>query len=648
MAMGWHAAPIVRRAPSISAFVLALVALIVSHAGVSAFDVDNSTASLLKFKSALTHTEALTNWQSSTNPCTGNWVGVLCSGGQVVGLQLENMQLSGQIDVDSLLSLPMLRSLNFINNDFYGRMPDWKKLGALQSLSFSNNHFSGEIPADTFQGMQNLKKVNMANNEFKGPIPSSLLSSPSLTELKIENNQFGGPIPNLPVGITSFNASNNQLDGRIPPSVAKMDPSSFSGNKDLCGKPLKGRCAGDPDEDIAESPAPDSSPSSSPPPPADAAPKPKTSALKIVMTIIAILVALALIVLILLAYLRSKNKKKRNGILAPTGYHQTNRSPHQSRQVVEALPAAVVSKAPKTTETGQMSFVREDRERFDLQDLLRASAEVLGSGNFGSSYKAVLMDGQAVVVKRCKQMNNVDKEDFDEHMKRIGKLQHPNLLPLVAYYYRKEEKLLVFDHVENGSLAGTLHGKHSVNKPSLDWPKRLKIVKGVAKALYYLQSELPNLTVAHGHLKSSNVLLDKDFNPLLMDYSLIPVVNIEQVNRLLVSYKSPEYTQSGRVTKRTDVWCLGILILEILTGNIPVNYVVAQGAGYDSFLAGWVKSMVSGKDGDVFDPEMGNTNNSRGEMEKLLSIGAACCVEDWQQRLDLKQALEKIEQVKEN
>lgn len=108
----------------------------------------------------------------------------------------------------------------------------------------------------------------------------------------------------------------------------------------------------------------------------------------------------------------------------------------------------------------KLSFVRDDVERFDLHDLLRASAEILGSGCFGSSYKASLSTGAMMVVKRFKQMNNVGREEFQEHMRRLGRLRHPNLLPLVAYYYRKEEKLLVHEFVPKRSLAVNLHGMY--------------------------------------------------------------------------------------------------------------------------------------------------------------------------------------------
>ena len=107
---------------------------------------------------------------------------------------------------------------------------------------------------------------------------------------------------------------------------------------------------------------------------------------------------------------------------------------------------------------GELNFVREEKGGFDLQDLLRASAVVLGSGSFGSTYKAMILNGPTVVVKRFRHMNNAGKQEFIEHMKRLGSLTHPNLLPLDAFYYRKEDKFLVYDYAENGSLASHLHG----------------------------------------------------------------------------------------------------------------------------------------------------------------------------------------------
>jgi serine/threonine protein kinase len=194
-----------------------------------------------------------------------------------------------------------------------------------------------------------------------------------------------------------------------------------------------------------------------------------------------------------------------------------------------------------------------------------------------------------------------------------------------------------------------------VEKPALDWPTRLNIVKGVAKGLAYLHSELPaSLSIPHGHLKSSNVVLDKSFQPLLMDYGLVPVVNQEHVQQLLVAYKSPEYSQHGSTTRKSDVWNLGILIIEILTSKFPTSYLTQDGAGYHGTHRGPWANFVAGENQisssptmSIFDAEMGSTENSEEEMQKLLTIGMACCEEDVDKRWDLKEAVDRIEAIKE-
>ncbi|KAL7113924.1 hypothetical protein ACP275_04G089300 [Erythranthe tilingii] len=611
---------------------------------------ESSAEYLLKFKSSLANADpSLNNWDSTAStPCSGNqgnWIGVLCFNGYVWGLQLENMNLKGQIDVNSLTPLRFLRTLSFMNNGFEGTMPDWRKLGALKTLYLSSNQFSGQISEDAFKGMTSLKKVHLANNKFTGPIPSSL-ESPKLIELRLENNQFTGGIPAISSdNLRLLNVSNNQLVGPIPAALSKMDPTSFSGNKGLCGKPLEAAC----DPPI---PPPDLEPTLlSPPttsPAADATnEKSPSSPSRIAIIIISVLIALFLIVLLFLVYRRSRDDQT-----PQLGRELPPQEPHEDKKTLPAAAAASVVAAAgeqqqqQQQQSGKLSFVRDDRQKFDLQDLMRASAEVLGSGNFGASYKAVLVDGEALVVKRFKLMNNVAREDFHEHMRRLGRLSHPNLLPLVAYLYRKEEKLLVFDYINNGSLASHLHGKHSPDQPGLSWANRVKIVRGVAKGLAYLQSELPTLTVAHGHLKSSNILLDNEFNPLLMDYSLVPVVNPSQVHQILVAYKSPEYARNGVTCRKTDVWCLGVLILETLTGRYVANY-LGQGCGkYGADLAGWIKTIVE-ENGESFDKEM-EISSCRVETEKLLQIGISCCEEDPDKRWDLEEALRQIEQVQDS
>lgn len=190
-------------------------------------------------------------------------------------------------------------------------------------------------------------------------------------------------------------------------------------------------------------------------------------------------------------------------------------------------------------------------------------------------------------------------------------------------------------------------GHQALGEPSLDWPIRLKIVKGITKGLQYLYKDMPSLIAPHGNLKSSNVLLTQTFEPLLSDYGLVPVTNQDMAKEIMVVYKTPEYLQHGRITKKSDVWCLGVLILEILTGKFPATF-LQQGKGSEVSLENWVESIVPEEwTNAVFDKEMGATKNSEGEMGKLLKIALSCCEGDVEKRCDLKEAIEKIQEVKE-
>ncbi|KAJ0091732.1 hypothetical protein Patl1_14034 [Pistacia atlantica] len=630
---------------------------------VACFSLSDSEI-LVNFKSSLSDSSSLYDWDGETSPCDGNdanWVGVLCNKGSIWGLKLENMGLKGKVEMSNLAELKDLRTISLMNNEFEGPIPDLSKLSALKSVYLSHNKFSGDIPRDEFEDLTSLKKLYLADNNFSGAIPSSLTSLSKLRELSLEGNHFEGEIPDFQQNVFQvFNVSNNALTGPIPPSLQELDPSSFSGNKGLCGGPLDS-CDGTKSErSPSPSPTPnfepnpsvsgDSlSPNSQTSPKSDPEPKPKpnpgpnnsppeplptednTATLTIIIFSIVAVVALAAI-LATLFILRRRKQEEPETIESPlpSNFQKKSgiRESEQPSTYAQEISAVGGKKSDQST---KLSFVRDDREKFDLQGLLRSSAEILGSGCFGSSYKASLGPGAMMVVKRFKQMNNVGREDFQEHMRRLGRLRHANLLPLVAYYYRKEEKLLVSDFVQRGSLAVHLHG--------------------VSKGLAYLYKELPSLIAPHGHLKSSNVLLKESFEPLLSDYGLIPVINQESAQDLMVAYKSPESLQYGRITKKTDVWGLGVLILEILTGKFPANF-LQQGKRSEIDLANWVMSIVGNGNyienkSQVYDKDMGGTKNSEGEMNKLLKIGLACCEAEVEKRLELKEAVERIEELKE-
>ncbi|XP_051131552.1 probable LRR receptor-like serine/threonine-protein kinase At4g31250 [Andrographis paniculata] len=625
--------------PRLRASTLLLTILILFSASFG----DSESDVLVKFKDSLKNNGALSNWHPGTPPCNGdaeNWVGLLCEQGTVWGLRLENMGLEGTIDVDTLTKMPKLRVLSLVNNNFNGPLPEVKKLHSLKAVFLSNNKFSGEIPPDFFAGMLALKKVHLANNQLSGEIPVSLSTLPRLMEVTLQNNEFTGLIPPFPPGrIKTIDLSNNKLQGEVPRGLSQLPASGFEGNLDLCGAPLKSCTAPN-----------------------------KLSVGTIVTVVILLVLTSAALVAVVVILLRRRSPAGQQaeagsvGSRAAPAMRQGNQKAADLDKMEKGAVAAPPppsksspgkkqsSQAKKSEHNMKITFLKEDGLKFDMSDLLKASAEVLGSGVFGSTYKADLGNGEVVVVKRFKHMSNVNKQDFSEHMRRLGRLSHQNLLPISGYYYRKEEKLFVTDYVDNFSLAFHLHAGNTPSRTQspLNWPARLKIVKGVAKGLQYLYNELPSLTAPHGHLKSSNVLLDGSNNPLLNDYCLVPIVNREEAQQHIISYKSPEFRQSGRITKKTDVWSLGILIIEILTGKFPPDFLQDNKGGSEADVAAWVESVVGEEPtAEVFDKTIGKAKRCDAEMMKLLKLGLELCQVDVELRPDILEAVEKIEEIKE-
>ncbi|XP_020570919.1 pollen receptor-like kinase 4 [Phalaenopsis equestris] len=622
-------APPVSMAGQAAPWLLISLSLSLSTITVHSLGAEEGEA-LLRFKATLSID--LNSWIPGPAPCFLNsttWEGVICSNSRVWGIQLENRGLVGTLDLRPLIPLPALRTISFMGNELGGPLPpDLNRLGALKAVYLSGNNFSGEIPADAFAGMRSLKKLFLSKNGFDGPIPGSLVSLDKLLELRLDHNEFAGGLPEFAQPrLAVVDVSFNRLEGAIPHRLSRMNPAFFQGNQMLCGSPLTVTC------NRKTIPA-----------------KHGVSPAWLLYLSITMATIFSSLLLVLLLLLIRKNSKiigrpfytaKQAGENLEQGAAAKHRHHTTAARSVEGK-----STGGRKSEYGKLSFIQQGGERFDINDLLRASAEVLGSGNFGSSFKAVLSAGPSVVVKRFKEMNRLGREEFSEHMRRLGRLSHPNLLPLIAYHLKKEEKLLITEFIPNGSLAHMLHGNRGSTLPPLYWPTRLKVVKGVARGLAYLYDELSMLTLPHGHLKSSNVLLDESFDPLLTDYALVPVMNLAHATQVMVAYKSPEVSQSGQPSKKSDVWSLGILILEILTGKFPANFLHTSAGGTD--LSAWVSSVMEEEwNSEVFDPDMRGTENGESEMQKLLKIGLDCCEENIEKRIEMREALERIEELKE-
>ncbi|KAE8699405.1 Jasmonate-zim-domain protein 6, putative isoform 1 [Hibiscus syriacus] len=261
----------------------------------------------------------------------------------------------------------------------------------------------------------------------------------------------------------------------------------------------------------------------------------------------------------------------------------------------------------------ELVIVNNEKGVFGLTDLMKASAEVLGNGPLGSSYKVKMANGVEVTVKRVHQMNALGSDAFDAEVKKLRTLRHPNVLTPLAYHYRKEEKLFVYQYLRNSSLLYHLHGDGE-SGGVLDWPTRVKIVRGIVKGLVT-------------RVSSQRICFTRRLEGLFC-------------------LQNPGAIQKQTVSPKSDVYCLGIIIIEMLTGERPSRSVY-DGNGVTDIVQ-WVASAFSeGRRAELLDTKIEGCRNSICSMEKLLRVGALCTNTSLEERIGIKEAVRTIQEIHE-
>ncbi|KAL8472306.1 hypothetical protein ACS0TY_029502 [Phlomoides rotata] len=539
------------------------------------------------------------------------------------------MGLSGKLPEKSFSNMTNLTTLSLRYNALSGPLPAdmFSSLGSLRNLYLQHNFFDAQIP-DSLFSLTSLVRVNLAENNFSGPISPSFNNLTRLGTLYLQNNHFSGPIPdlNLP-SLVQFDVSGNNLTGEIPKGIAGKPKSSFSGNS-LCGDPLNS-CG------IVK-------------------PKKKLSGGAIAGIIIGAVLGFLLILLLIFCLCRTlARKKSRDESVANVKEVEI---PAEKMEEAESgggkdgtssipFAAAIGAKAKRKGEGDLIGkkglvFFGKMGWNIELEDLLRASAEVLGKGTLGTAYKAVLETGLAVAVKRLRDVTLPEKE-FRRKMEEIGNMDHENLVPLRAYYYNGDEKLLVCDYLPMGSLSALLHGNKGASRTPLNWETRASIALGAARGISYLHSH--GSTISHGNIKSSNILLTKSHEARVSDFGLAQIAGPTATPNRITGYRAPEVTDPHKISQKADVYSFGVVLLELLTGKAP-THTLANEEGVD--LPRWVQSVVREEwTAEVFDLELLRYQNVEEDMVQLLQLAVDCTAQYPDKRPSMVEVVIKIEEL---
>ncbi|KAK8577414.1 hypothetical protein V6N13_027690 [Hibiscus sabdariffa] len=562
-------------------------------------------------------------WNMTSDPCKDKWKGVSCDLQlkSVKKVVLDELNLSGVVEIGSICKASSLSVLSLVKNDIIGLISEEiVSCKSLTHLYLNGNKLSGHLP-DSLSQLSNLKRFDISNNNFSGKVPDMSRISGLLTFL-VQNNQLSGEIPKFDFSnLMQFNVSNNNFSGPLPDVKGRFSAESWSGNPELCGESTSKAC-------------PPSSPST---------PKSKDSS-RMPFLIYSGYAVLGLIILLVGAFILvgTKKPKEDKADVAGKGVNEyTSSSYDESKFTMYKSEYSASSEESRVTMSPLVVLRSPTAHALKFEDLLRAPAELLGKGKHGSLYKVTLDNGATTLaVKRIKDWR-VTSQDFKRRMQRLHRARHRNILPSVAFYSSKQEKLVVYEYQPNGSLSRLLRG--SENGEAFDWGSRLNIAATVAEALAYMHEELREDGIAHGNLKSTNILFNNSMDPCISEYGLmalereVPSSNNSQSNSFENNDPDPD-----RVSRsfKADIYGFGVILLELVTGKL------VQGDAFE--LVQWVNSVVREEwTVEVFDRGLIMEGASEERLLILLQIALKCINPNPYERPEINQVALSINTLKE-
>ncbi|XP_022734874.1 LRR receptor-like serine/threonine-protein kinase [Durio zibethinus] len=488
-------------------------------------------------------------------------------------MDISDNRLTGPL-THSIGSLTELTKLNLGKNQLSGRLPsEILFCSKLQLVNLGDNGFFGEIPKELGQIPALEISLNLSCNQFSGEIPFEFSGLSKLAELDLSHNKFTGKLDVLASlqNLVSLNVSFNDFSGELPnsPFFRQLQLSDLESNKGLY---ISGGVVTS--ADIGHS-------------------RHARPAVKLAMPI---LVSASAVLVLLAIYMLLRAHFATSGLMEDDNWEVT-------------------------------LYQKLD---FSIDDIVRnlTSANVIGTGSSGVVYRVMIPNGETLAVK--KMWPSEESGAFTSEIKTLGSTRHRNVVQLLGWGSNRNLKLLIYNYLPNGSLSSLLHG---AGKGGADWEARYDILLGVAHALSYLHHDCVP-AILHGDVKAMNVLLGPGYEPYLADFGLARAVNSNDDDKLSklcprlhlagsYGYMAPEHATIQRITKKSDVYSYGIVLLEVLTGRHPLDPTLPGGA----HLIQWVRDHLASKrdPSDILDPKLrGRADPAMHEMLQTLAVSFLC------------------------
>jgi len=310
------------------------------------------------------------------------------------------------------------------------------------------------------------------------------------------------------------------------------------------------------------------------------------------------------------------------------------------------IPELVSSDERKTGFSGPHYCMKE---RVTYQELMKATEDfsesaVIGRGACGTVYKAVMPDGRRIAVKKLKSQgegSNIDRS-FRAEITTLGNVRHRNIVKLYGFCSHQDSNLILYEYMANGSLGELLHG--SKDAYPMDWDTRYRIALGAAEGLRYLHSDCKP-QVIHRDIKSNNILLDEMMEAHVGDFGLAKLIDISNSRTMSAvagsyGYIAPEYAFTMKVTEKCDVYSFGVVLLELLTGQSPIQP-LEKGGDLVNLVRRMMNKMTPNT--EVFDSRLDlSSRRVVEEMSLVLKIAMFCTNESPFDRPSMREVISML------